>query len=198
MHRTDADQHVNVIGCTVDDKRCAVHLADDAAKVGEKIGADFGRYERLAIFGAKDEVKDEIARGVRQVSFAPSELAHYFATVPRLAPWAAFLRRFAAKGRIRRASGEGTSGSGNVVPRVSFRNERSRPPTLSQRAQRSWHPLSGCRNAGSADYLFIVSSGKNANTEIRPHGPEEVARAGLLPPQIQISRGAPRRGTRNK
>jgi hypothetical protein len=78
----------------------------------------------MAILGAEDEVKDETAGGVRQGSFAPSELAASFAAVPRLAPWAAFLRRFAAMESIRRTSGSGTSDGGKIVSRVSFRHRR--------------------------------------------------------------------------
>jgi ABC-type nitrate/sulfonate/bicarbonate transport system ATPase subunit len=57
---------VHVIGCAVDNERDAMHFANDATEVGEKIGADFGGYERLAILGAEDEMKDEISGGMRQ------------------------------------------------------------------------------------------------------------------------------------
>jgi hypothetical protein len=96
LRGTNANQHVNVIGCAVDDERRGLHFANDAAEVGEKIGADFGSDQRRAAFGAEDQVKDEAASGVGQVSFAPSELDVCFAAYPRLAPWAASLRRFAA------------------------------------------------------------------------------------------------------
>jgi hypothetical protein len=59
-----------------------VHLADDAADVGEKIVADFRGNERLTALRAEDQVKDKIAGGVRQVSFAPSELAALIACFP--------------------------------------------------------------------------------------------------------------------
>jgi hypothetical protein len=82
LHGTDADEHVDMISSPVDDERSPMHFADDAAEVSEKIITDFGDDERLAIFGAEDQVKDQIAGCVGQVSFAPSELAASFARFP--------------------------------------------------------------------------------------------------------------------
>jgi hypothetical protein len=86
---------VNVIGCAVDDERGCVHFADE------------------------DQVKDEIAGGVRHVSFAPSELCSILRMhFPRLAPWAAFLRRFAAEAEA--------ANSGKDILRTQCRNTRNR------------------------------------------------------------------------
>jgi hypothetical protein len=73
---------VHVIGRTVNDKCGAVHLADDASEVGEEIGTDFRGYYRPAAFRAEDQVNNEIANGMSQSSFAPSELYTFCAFVP--------------------------------------------------------------------------------------------------------------------
>ncbi len=118
-----ADQHVDVIGRAVDDERSASHFADNTSEVGEKIDANFGRDQWLAIFGAEDQVKDEIASGMGHVSFAPSELAAFSARYPWLAPWAAFLRRIAAMGRIPMTECLRKVGWEEIPSRVSSRHE---------------------------------------------------------------------------
>jgi hypothetical protein len=74
LQGTNADQHVHVIRCAVDDKGRAAHLANDATEVRKKIASDLSGDERLAILCAEDQVKDKIASSMRHVSFAPSEL----------------------------------------------------------------------------------------------------------------------------
>jgi hypothetical protein len=49
--------------------------------VGEEINATFGCDERSAMLGAEHEVKDEVNGSVRQVSFAPSELVAFLASL---------------------------------------------------------------------------------------------------------------------
>ena len=66
---------MDVIGHAVDDESGASHLTNDSTQVREQIVTDFGGDEGPAILGAEDQVDDEIARSMRQVSFAPSELA---------------------------------------------------------------------------------------------------------------------------
>src|SRR5208283_1492911 len=80
--RTNANEHVHMVGGAIDDERGATNFANDAAEVGEQIGANFRSDERLAILGAEDQVEDEIAGGMGQVSFAPSELAVFFGCLP--------------------------------------------------------------------------------------------------------------------
>ncbi|MGB9074727.1 MAG: hypothetical protein WCC22_18970 [Terriglobales bacterium] len=88
---------MDVIGGAIDDERRATQFADNAPEVGKEIVADFGSDEEPASLGAEDYVDDEIGRGVRQVFFRPLGAGPYFGCLyPRLAPWAAFLRRFAA------------------------------------------------------------------------------------------------------
>ena len=123
---------MDVIGRAVNDEGGASHFANDAAEVGEEIGADFGRDEWTSILGAEDEVKDEIAGRVRQDSFAPSELACSFVLFPTASPWAAFLRRFAAKESIRRTTvrgggnGQESCTEGSISARLSEPSEESR------------------------------------------------------------------------
>ena len=85
---------MNVIGGPVDDESRSTHLANDAAEIGEEVGTEFGFDQRAALVGAEDDVQQDIAAGVRHF-FAPSG-AWPFTAYPRLAPWAAILRRFAA------------------------------------------------------------------------------------------------------
>ncbi len=130
--RANADQHVDVIGRAVDDGRGAVHFTDNAAQVGEQIVADFGSDERAAIFGAEYQVNEEIAGGMRQDSFAPSELGFYSASSHGLrrglhSSAASRLERGATELRRaydRSAVPESLKG-GNAVPRVSFRHRRA-------------------------------------------------------------------------
>src|SRR5208283_426777 len=44
MYGTNTDQHVHVIGCTVNDERGTVHLTNNASQVGEEVGTNFGSY----------------------------------------------------------------------------------------------------------------------------------------------------------
>src|ERR1035437_8605708 len=82
LYRTNTDQHVHVIGRAVNDERGAVHLANNTSEVGKEIGTDFGSDYRPATFSAEDQVDNEIAGGVCQVSFAPSELTPSWASCP--------------------------------------------------------------------------------------------------------------------
>src|SRR5208282_16012 len=74
---------------------------------------------RPAPFRAEDQVNNEVASRVRQVSFAPSELAVLRFRSPRLAPWAAFLRRFAARLILHDEEGRGGDSSHSQPGRIS-------------------------------------------------------------------------------
>jgi hypothetical protein len=73
---------MHVISRAVNNQRGTAHLANNASEISEEIGADFGSYERLSTLGAEDQVNHEIASGMSQSSFAPSELDISRAPVP--------------------------------------------------------------------------------------------------------------------
>src|SRR5579862_866347 len=71
-------------------------FADDASEVGKQIRAKIWRDQRAPPLGAEDHMQQNIAGCMRQASFAPAGASPFGVIHPRLAPWAAFLRRFAA------------------------------------------------------------------------------------------------------
>src|SRR5438034_10376584 len=70
--RARTHEHVDVIGSAVDDQRGPVHLSNNATEIGEQFRSKFRFDQRVAFASAEDKPR------------------------PRLAPWAAFFRRFAA------------------------------------------------------------------------------------------------------
>jgi len=61
MRRAHAGQHVDVIGFAVDGERRPVHLADDAAKIGEEIVAEFGFDQGPPLRGREDEMQQDVS-----------------------------------------------------------------------------------------------------------------------------------------
>jgi hypothetical protein len=85
---------MNVVSCTVDDQRCSLNFADDASEVGKQISSKIWLDQRTPPSGAEDQMQQNIAGCMRQASFAPAGASPFAVTHPRLAPWAAFLRRY--------------------------------------------------------------------------------------------------------
>ena len=85
---------MNVISCAVDDQCGCLHFADDASEVGKQIRAELSFNERTPSLGAENQMQQDVARCMRQASFAPAGASPFAVTDPRLAPWAAFLRRY--------------------------------------------------------------------------------------------------------
>src|SRR5580704_8299518 len=85
---------MNVISCAVDDQCSCMNFADDASEVGKQISAKIRLDQRTPPSGAEDQMQQNIAGCVRQASFAPAGASPFAVTHPRLAPWAAFLRRY--------------------------------------------------------------------------------------------------------
>jgi hypothetical protein len=93
--RPDTKQHVNVIGGAVDDKCGSAHFADDASEVGKQIVAELWLDERTPALCAENHMQQDVGRCMRQ-SLSPRWGCPFLVADPRLTPWAAFLRRFAA------------------------------------------------------------------------------------------------------
>ena len=85
---------MNVISCAVDDQCGCMDFADDASEVGKQISAKIWLDQRTPPLGAEDQMQQNIAGRMRQASFAPAGASPFAVTHPRLAPWAAFLRRY--------------------------------------------------------------------------------------------------------
>ena len=85
---------MNVVSCTVDDQCSCMNFADDASEVGKQISSKIRLDQRTPPLGAEDQMQQNIAGCVRQASFAPAGASPFAVTHPRLAPWAAFLRRY--------------------------------------------------------------------------------------------------------
>jgi len=95
MGRPDTNEHMNVIGGAVDDQCGSPCFADDASEVGKEIVAELRLDERTAALGAENQMQQDVGRRVGQ-SLSPRWGSPFVVADPRLAPWAAFLRRFAA------------------------------------------------------------------------------------------------------
>ena len=86
---------MNVVNCAVDDQRCSPNFTDDASEVGKQISSKIWLDQRTPPSGAEDQMQQNIAGCMRQASFAPAGASPFvFESHPRLAPWAAFLRRY--------------------------------------------------------------------------------------------------------
>jgi hypothetical protein len=95
MGRPDANQHVNVIGGAVDDQGGSAHFADDASEIGKQIWAELRLDQRTPALCAENHMQQNVGRCMRQ-SLSPRWGSPFVVADPRLAPWAAFWRRFAA------------------------------------------------------------------------------------------------------
>ena len=62
---------MNVVGGAIDDKRHALHFADDPSEVGEEIIAKSRSDQRLARLRAEDQMDDDVSSRVCQGSFPP-------------------------------------------------------------------------------------------------------------------------------
>ena len=85
---------MNVISGTVDDQRRSASFTDDAPEVGKEISAEIWLDQRTPALGAEDQMQQNIAGCMGQASFAPAGASPFVLAYPRLAPWAAFLRRY--------------------------------------------------------------------------------------------------------
>jgi hypothetical protein len=65
---------MNVVGDSIDDQRSRAHFANDSAKIGVQIGPDFRIDQRQPLFGRKNQMDNNVAAGLGQVSFALSGL----------------------------------------------------------------------------------------------------------------------------
>jgi hypothetical protein len=84
---------MNVISHAVDDQRCSLNFTDDASEVGKQTSAKIWLDQRPPPLGAEDQMQQNIAGCMRQV-FRPCRGFSFVLAHPRLAPWAAFLRRY--------------------------------------------------------------------------------------------------------
>src|SRR5437763_1093619 len=93
-----------MVGDAIDDQRGPIHFADNAAEVGEQVGADFRCDQGCTLFCGENQMDNDVAAGLRHVSFALSGLWSYAKltqgegakTAP--SPWAAFCCPFGAVG----------------------------------------------------------------------------------------------------
>src|SRR2546423_6221768 len=86
---------MNVIRGAVDDHCGSAHFADNASEVGEQIVAEFWLDKREPALCAENYMQQDVGRCMRQ-SLSPPWGSPFVVADPRLAPWAAFFRRFAA------------------------------------------------------------------------------------------------------
>jgi hypothetical protein len=92
---------MNVISCTVDDQGCSPNFTDDASEVGKQIRPKIWLDQGTPSLGAENKMQQNVTRCMRQASFAPAGASPFILAYPRLAPWAALLRRFAASSSSR-------------------------------------------------------------------------------------------------
>ena len=85
---------MNVISRAVDDQCGGMDFADDSSEVGKQISSKIWLDQRTPPSGAEDQMQQNIAGCMRQASFAPAGASPFVLAHPRLAPWAAFLRRY--------------------------------------------------------------------------------------------------------
>jgi hypothetical protein len=82
--------------CAVDYQRCPVHLTHDPAEISEQVRAET-RFDQWApAVRGEDYVKQDVAKGVGHDSYPSGASLFLVRSTPRLAPWAALLRRLAA------------------------------------------------------------------------------------------------------
>jgi len=68
LRGTNPHQHENVVGSAIDDKRRALHFADDPSEVGEEIIAKPRSDQRPACLRAEDQMDDDVFSRVCQGS----------------------------------------------------------------------------------------------------------------------------------
>ncbi len=68
LRGTNPHQHMNVVNRSIDDKRRALHFADDPSEVSEKIIAKSRSNQGQACLSAEDQMDDDVSRRVSQVS----------------------------------------------------------------------------------------------------------------------------------
>jgi hypothetical protein len=96
MHGPNPQQHVNMITRTVDDDRSPLHLADDPSEISKQISPKLRLDQGPSPQRRENKMKQDVSRCMRQASSAPPGLLPSSQAHPRLAPWAALFRRFAA------------------------------------------------------------------------------------------------------
>jgi hypothetical protein len=87
---------MHAIGSPIDDQRRSLHLTDNASEVGKQIRTERWLDESTPALCAEDEMQQNVAGGMRQGLSSRWGFSLPFKPNPRLTPWAAFLRRFAA------------------------------------------------------------------------------------------------------
>lgn len=87
---------MHMVGRTIDQYALTAKFADDAAHVGEQSGLEFSVEEWGAVFGAENEVCQQVSEGVGHGFVSPLRGLVGFVFHPRLAPWAKFFRCSAA------------------------------------------------------------------------------------------------------
>jgi len=96
MDWPDPQEHVNMVGHPVDDQSSPSHLANNPSDIGKQITPKPWFDQSASPERGEDEMQQDVSRCVGQASFAPPGLLAYLRAGPRLAPWAAPFRRFAA------------------------------------------------------------------------------------------------------
>src|SRR5439155_14281452 len=116
---------MNVIDGAVDDNGRAAHFTDDAAEIGEEVGADFGFDQRPTVLGAKDQMDHNVSAGLSQGFFRPVRARVGFTPTQGLRPGLhsdAALRLFDCRASPPR--------SGNVVPNLAQGAPKTAEPFL--------------------------------------------------------------------
>jgi len=86
-----------MVTSSIDAESRAADLTNDAAEVCVQILFEIGLDQSAALFGAEDEMHQQIRSGVRHSLLSPLRgLLVFPISDPRLTPWATFLGRFAA------------------------------------------------------------------------------------------------------
>ena len=75
MRWPDTNQNVNVIGGSIDDQRRSLHLPNGSPKIRKQFVPKFRLDDQTSSLRREDEMKQNVARCVRHVSFAPPGLA---------------------------------------------------------------------------------------------------------------------------
>ena len=78
-----------MVGPGVRVDQLTVNIADDPAHISEQVRAEVGCEERLAVLGRKDDMGEEVGKGVSH-RLSPLWGSHILTQllVPRLTPWA--------------------------------------------------------------------------------------------------------------
>src|ERR1700733_522831 len=116
MRWPDSYQHVNMIVGPINNQRRPAHFANDSAEIGRQFTPKLRLNQSPSPQSGENKMKQNVARCVRQVSFALPGLSFVPHFHPRLTLWAALCRRFAVS---HRGTARSTSQS---VPIVSMTN----------------------------------------------------------------------------